>query len=158
KKPATPPVVKTEPQPTTPVVHTPSPVVMPKVQIQRIPFYQSARLFPVKPTIPVAKKVKPVTYKISLEPEPEPAPTPQPKSQPVAATKPAPHRTFPIMPSRVVTPPPGEKVAAPARTSKPEEMPSFSVDVEESKETTLEIYFTDGKGMFFRSTPELQLV
>jgi hypothetical protein len=34
----------------------------------------------------------------------------------------------------------------------------FKVETEEAKETTVEIYFTDGKGKFYNSTPEVQLL
>jgi hypothetical protein len=34
----------------------------------------------------------------------------------------------------------------------------FKVETEEAKETTVEIYFTDGKGKFYNSTPQVQLL
>ncbi len=151
-KPVPPPVAKRDtviPVP-KPVARTPSPVVLPKEYIRPVPFYTAARKFPVRNSIPPAKKVRPATYKISLDPEP-PAPAP------VATTKPA-NPNAPVMPTRTVpapaiaekTPPP------PARTDN--EKPSFTVNTEEAQETTLEVYFTDGKGTFYKSSPELQLV
>ena len=34
----------------------------------------------------------------------------------------------------------------------------FKVETEDAKETTVEVYFTDGKGKFYNSTPEVQLL
>ncbi len=156
-KPVTPPVVKrdTVPPAPKPVVHTPSPVVLPKTHIRPISLYATARSFPVRRNIPAAKKVKPATYKISLDPEPAPAATPPP----VAASKPS-NPNVPVMPTRPVTVPvtPDKTSEPPARLEKDIEKPSFTVNMEEAHETTLEIYFTDGKGTFYKSSPELQLV
>ncbi len=44
---------------------------------------------------------------------------------------------------------------------KPEKEPTkaeYKVETEDAKETTLEIYFTNGKGKFFNSTPQVQLL
>jgi hypothetical protein len=41
-------------------------------------------------------------------------------------------------------------------TSKPKEA-TFTTSTEDAKETTVEIYFTDGHGKFYRTTPQLQL-
>ncbi len=155
-KPVTPPVVKrdTVPPAPKPVVRTPSPVIMPRENIRPIPLYTAARDFPVRPGIPVARKVTPVTYKIYLDPEPAPAAPP-----PVAATRPA-NPNMPIMPTRTVPVPttPDKASEPPPRLEKDIEKPSFTVNVEEAQETTVEIYFTDGKGTFYKSSPELQLV
>lgn len=45
------------------------------------------------------------------------------------------------------TPPPAEKKSG-----------EFKVETEEAKETTVEIYFTNGKGKFYNSTPQVQLL
>lgn len=63
--------------------------------------------------------------------------------------------TPPPAPKPKPTPPPAPK-PKPAETNKPKEA-KFNVQREEAQETTLEIYFTDGKGKFYETTPQIIL-
>jgi len=124
-----------------------SPVILPKDHISPLPLRRSMRLFAVAVKAPVARKVKPQTYAIKIDPVT--APPPMPAAATPAAT---------VQPTRAVPVPPAASTPAvkpPARTASPA---SFTVETEAAKETTLEIFFTDGKGTFYKSTPQLQLV
>jgi hypothetical protein len=72
-------------------------------------------------------------------------PTPKPKDSVVAVTKP---------PAPRIVPKP--KPTTPAETAKPKEA-KYTIQREDAKETTLEIYFTDGKGKFYQTNPQIVL-
>jgi hypothetical protein len=67
-----------------------------------------------------------------------------------------------VLSPRLLPPPIQFKVEpAPVVTKKPEpeqKKGEFKVETEEAKETTVEIYFTNGKGKFYNTTPQVQLM
>ena len=119
-----------------------------------------------QPSLPLAK--------IEKEPEPVPVPTPV-----VATVTPAPHPRDTARPAPPVpTPPPPVRTAEPPAktTSTIKELPpvrvtnpvpkpkdktqkeiTFTTSVENAPETGTRIYFTDGHGKFYKTTPKLQL-
>ena len=63
----------------------------------------------------------------------------------------------------VVVPPPPIPKPTPKPTSKPAEIPNtkaaeFTVSSESSTKTGIEVFFTDGKGKFYKSTPQMQVL
>lgn len=104
--------------------------------------------YQMKYETPSFKKIRVTAFKPPIEVVP-PAivSTPPPRKDTIiAVTKPPAPRTPPMRP----------KVTAPANAPKPKEA-KYTVQREETKETTLEIYFTDGKGKFYETTPQIVL-
>ncbi|PZF72907.1 vWA domain-containing protein [Taibaiella soli] len=138
------------------VAHAPTTVpLLAKEIIFPVPLFPSLRYFPVYFATPSYKKV-PVPRFTPIQPEPipvvptapapvvaapKPTPPPAPKPTPPPAPKPTPKPTKPPV---VIAPPP----------QKPKEAP-FTIETEDAQETTVEVYFTDGHGKFFSSTPQL---
>lgn len=74
---------------------------------------------------------------------PEPVVTPPPVVPPKPVVKP---EVKPIPPATVT-----------AETTRPKE-PKYNIEREEQKETTLEVFFTDGRGKFYQTTPQVVLL
>lgn len=138
--------------PTTPIkqepviTHTPANVpLLAKEIIFPVPLFPSLRYFPVYFATPSYKKVT-VPRFTPVQPEPVPviAEAPKPKPTPPPAPKPTP----PPAPKPKPTP------VAQNNPQKPKEAP-FTIETEDAQETTVEVYFTDGHGKFFSSTPQL---
>jgi hypothetical protein len=127
----------------------PAPVVRPKENIRPLPIRRSTRTtLPIAVKPPVLKKMPLHTYAIRIDiPDPGPAPVAARPEGTIQPTRTVPAAT-PATPSRTPAEPPSRS-AVPA---------PFTVQTEESKETTLELFFTDGKGTFYKSTPQIQLV
>lgn len=101
--------------------------------------------YQMKYETPSFKKVKVPAFKVPVEAPPPVASTPQRKDSIIAVTKPpAP---------RIVSKP---KPVIPAETNKLKEA-KYTIQREEATETTLEIYFTDGKGKFYQTNPQIVL-
>lgn len=81
---------------------------------------------------------------------PDPYP---PEEKPVVAAAKPPVVELP-KPRPVVKPP---SRPAPVETTKPKEA-KYNIEREEQKETTLEVFFTDGKGKFYQTTPQVVLL
>jgi hypothetical protein len=81
------------------------------------------------------------------------------KAVPPVATAPVPvaKTTIAIKKLERPAPPPVVKGTAHAPSNKPRET-SFTKQTEDAKETSLAILFTDGRGKFYSTTPELQLL
>lgn len=100
------------------------------------------------------------------------APVKQPSNLPVQTSKPAPSvvnipkPTPPPVaaaaPVKPVPPPPTPKPApakpVPVETIKPKEAKFDAVAHEEAKETSFELYFTNGKGKFYQTSPQVILL
>lgn len=138
-------------QPAAPLKQTPivtqAPANVPllaKEIIFPVPLFPSLRYFPVFFATPSYPKIA-VPRFTPIQPEPVPvAPPPV-----VAAPKPTP----PPAPKPTPTPAPKPKPVAP-KPQTPKEAP-FTVETEDAQETTVEVYFTDGHGKFYSSTPQL---
>ena len=76
-----------------------------------------------------------------------PVAAPPPVEKPVVAAKPPAPKPKPAI--KPTTPP--------VQTTRAKE-PKYSVEREEQKETTLEVYFTDGRGRFYETAPQVVLV
>ena len=145
------PVVKEEPKP-VPVKEIPQPPTHSKIQVDTAPFVREkiGKMNTVSYTTisyalfwSIPKKLKNIPVpRISL-PAAEPTPvTPPPQSKaPVQAPK-----------------PPVAKPAAPKASAPGKNDASYTTKTEPSAETLLEIYFTDGKGKYYSSTPPMQLI
>lgn len=154
------PVAK--PVPASPVVVS---YEVKKVQINPLAAAQTGRTLPVRfATAPFARlsiprfplpKADPDTITLTYsrpvpdKPVPQqqqtpPPPAPKPKPQAQVAVK-------PVTPKPSVTTPPAPK---PAQQYK---QVSYTRETEDSKETMVSIYFTDGHGKFYQSTPQLYL-
>ncbi len=94
---------------------------------------------------PSFKKIRVPVFKVPVEATTPVTSVKQRKDSIIAVTKPpAP---------RIVTKP---KPSTPAETTKPKEA-KYTIQREEATETTLEIYFTDGKGKFYQTNPQIVL-
>lgn len=158
-------VPRAQPEPIEkPVVVTPPPPPPPPVEVPRqkeqVVYLNTGKVASIKmPELTIAQLQYARVEKISvpaLKPEPEeppvvaaaPKPTPPPPPpapKPTPAPKPAPKPT-------TAPPPPANEPP-----SKPKE-PKYNVEREEQAETTLEVYFTDGKGKFYQTAPQIILI
>ncbi len=123
-------------------------IVLPKVQMEKIPYRYSTKLFSVYWTmgnpnkwtripalkIPPREKVDTVRTIVTYK-------TPD----------------IPTPPKMVFKPQPGG-VRIAQDISKEDKPTEFTITKELSKETTLQVYFTNGKGKFFQTSPRLLLV
>jgi hypothetical protein len=147
--------------PATPRAAPPSQVATPKVVIppppraqETVTYLSTVSVAGIKLpdiTLPLPKLVRVDKFNVPrMQPEPEEKPV-------VAAVKP-PVQTPPVVkpapPKPVVKPAPKPAEAPP---SKPKE-PKYNIEREEQKETTLEVYFTDGRGKFYQTTPQIVLL
>jgi len=131
-------VTKPEPPkatPKPPVVET----QLPKELIDRMPSLTKMQRTPV---IFTTETFKPI---IATKPK-----LPEPEKEVVAAAPPA------VKPPAKVSKPVVAKPKPNPETEKPKEL-KYDVQREDSKETTLEILFTDGKGHFYQTSPEIVL-
>jgi len=90
---------------------------------------------PVPASIPMQPEPRPV---VETFPKPAPPPSPAPKPKPVVKPKPTPPAPKPTV-----------------KTKTPDN--NYVISTTDSKETTLEVYFEDGKGNFYHSTPQMLL-
>jgi Cell division protein len=153
-----PTVIKVQEQPKPVPVEQPKP--LPKETVARIE-NGSLKSFSLKYETPpfFAKRVP--DYKVPpqlLEPETNSIPTNAPAT--IATNTPPPPAvktvTPPPIPKPKPTPPTPAPKPKPVATDKPKEA-KYNVQREEAMETTLEIYFTNGKGKFYETTPKIIL-
>lgn len=116
-----------------------------KEQIDALPVRKGKAYMPnyYVSIITLNKRKVPAIDPIKKEPEEVAAIKPQPV-QPVAAPKPA---TTPVKKQPVVSDNTSNKTEA-----------KFTAKKEPAAETTLEIFFTDGKGKFYQTTPPIQVL
>lgn len=157
----TPPVVikRDTPQPPPVVVKKDTPVVKPapspvvsydikKVQINPVGPAVSGRTLPVRFATAPFKKLKMPSF---APPKPDPDTIVLTYNKPVTQTPPTPKpQPKPPVQKPVATPP------VPKPEDKPKEV-AYTRETEDSKETTVSIYFTDGHGKYYQSTPQLLL-
>lgn len=157
-----------EPEPVKPKAEVPAPLL--KTEISSLRINKPARLFPqmyVTPSfrsvqmpparIPVPERETPATITANVTPPSGPTTLVIPNTNNPA--EPKPEVPKPEMPKPAPKPEP-KKIAKPV-TPPPPEKPKeakYTVDREEAKETSLEVYFTNGKGKFYKSTPQLVLL
>lgn len=129
-------------------VTPPPPPPLPKVKLTRLARKRQLKelsYFSDEP-IPATLKNIPqpifVAVQIPAEPTPVNKPTPTPAPKPVASKPPV----------KKPTPP------APPKPKKEEgkEVP-FSIQTEDAKETMVEVFFTDGRGKFYYTSPEVRV-
>ena len=144
-----------------PLLHT---ISVSRPTVPRLPPEPVVAIVPVHTEPPVVKTTPPVTKPVT------PVATPTPpviKATPVAKTTPPVIKTPAVKP----TPPHGDTVGAsvsimqlppvkttplPVKPAAPKKEAEIVVSTEDAKETSVDIYFTDGHGKFFKSTPELE--
>ncbi|MCD6063149.1 MAG: von willebrand factor type a [Flavipsychrobacter sp.] len=134
----------------------PAPVIVPTRQKEQVVYLNAGRIATIKlPEQTIAKPQYARVDKLTVPPL-----TPEPEEKPVVvAAPPPPPKPAPVVkltpkPTPKPTPPP-QPADVPA--TKPKE-PKFAIEREEQKETTLEVYFTDGKGKFYQTTPQIVLL
>jgi hypothetical protein len=113
------------------------PVRFATASLKKLPI-PNIKVKPVKPdpdTITITYN-KPVTQTPPVQTPPPPKPKPKPQPQPVVK--------------------PAQPVVNNTPVDKPRQM-AYTRETEDAKETTVSIYFTDGHGKFYQSTPQLQL-
>jgi hypothetical protein len=147
-----PPVVKEEPKP-VPVKETPPPSPS-KIQVDTAPFVREkiAKIRTLSYGMiryalfwSASKPVRWPVPEIAL-PERETAPVPTPQTPPQSKA--------PVQaPKPTVARPAAPRPSAPGKNDA-----TYTTKTEPSAETLLEIYFTDGKGKFYASTPPMQLI
>ncbi|XZF13218.1 hypothetical protein ACTHGU_15630 [Chitinophagaceae bacterium MMS25-I14] len=129
----------------------PSPVVLPKEPINPMMPLIVPRLYPV---FYVTRSIEPVKVPgFKLKPAPEVIPS----APPVVAKKPTP---TPV-PKPVVTvkkPKPAANTSTTVVTMGTLKPSPYTIQTEDAQETTVEIYFTDGHGKFYSTTPQLSFV
>ncbi len=152
--------------PPEPVVEAPKP---PKPEIIAPLTSAPRRRLPVNAHVPTTLPGLSVLIDARVAPPPREAPVvvaPPVKRDTIIAVKPAPPRRDTATKTTVVIrkiDPPAKPVVKPATTkpvitsTKPKET-EFTKQTEDSKETTLSILFTDGRGKFYASSPQLQLL
>lgn len=162
-----------EPEPSKPV---PPPPPLPKNQIAALQMNGRPRYLPQMYVTPSFRTVRLPVYNV---PEAEPTPTPTPVTTAITPAPPVvtpptgptklvvPNTNKPAQEPRPVTPPPAAtttQTKPPATTKrivpeppKPKEG-KFTIEHKESKETTVEVYFTDGRGKFYSTTPQVLLL
>lgn len=150
KKEIPPPVKKEEPV----KVVVPEPVIVrEKRQIDRISFAMKLRTMNLLYTLPYGVPVR--VPGLQLKPYIEEAPPIDRNVIPQAAvTKPAP----PAKPVVIEPTAPKPKIVTSKTVRKPEkkeEHLDYVVKTEEAKESTLQIYFTNGQGKFYRTEPRM---
>lgn len=137
----------TAPVSSSPVVTVPAVPILAKEIINPMQTFVPLRLFPVFFATPSYHKINvpAVTY---IKPDPVPVVTaPKPVEQPKPVTPPAPKPVVkPANPTNVTT--------TATNNSKPKEAP-FTIETEDATETTVQVYFTDGHGKSYSSTPQL---
>ncbi|RYD59364.1 MAG: VWA domain-containing protein [Sphingobacteriales bacterium] len=131
---AEPPIVTTIAV-TTPAPSGPTRLVIPNTNKGEAPKLEAPKTEAPKQVPPKAEAPKPEVPK-PVAPKPEVAKPVKPTPKPTVATSAKP----------VVEPEPKPKEA------------TFTVDREDAKETTLEVYLTNGKGKFYKTTPQLLLL
>ncbi len=124
----------------------------PKDALQQLSFVSISRILPqrIKMPRPGVVKVSPFKPFKTEAPDPQLANTqsPKPVTQTSSISKPVPKP----QPQTVAAKPPVK-----ADIPKPKEA-KFKVEHEEAKETTFELYFTNGKGKFYQSSPQIILL
>lgn len=128
-----------------------------RTDMPRVATVGKPRRLPLLFTIPTYKEldIPRIAWK-EIKEEPAPAPKPVPVPKPVETPKPVAKETPKPKPAVNGTVKPSE---LPKPKPKPE--PPKIVDVvakvetEEAEETTVEVYFTNGKGRFYSSTPQI---
>jgi hypothetical protein len=174
------PELKVEPKKTEPPKETPKaePVKEPatvtappptKIQVNTVPFTKDK--FQTLPTLgydrisyalfwstttPKKRRLPLITFPtVEAEPATTTAATPTPAP---STTKPAaPPAPKPSAPKPAVPKPPKQNPGATQQYGDKTEA-SFTTKVEPAQQTLLEVYFTDGKGKFYTSTPPMKLV
>ncbi len=131
-------------EPRTPFAAAYLPVRIPRplVVARAAPPSRRAAAFQQIKISPLTRVEEPVA--VISTPVPVPAPTPAPRPAPTPAPRPAASR-----------PAPAPRPAAPS-VPKPKEAP-YTVQVEDAAETSVEVYFTDGRGTFYSTTPQVVL-
>ncbi len=115
------------------------------------------RPVPVFTFPPAAPDTQVVTNPRPVPVPPTVAAAPKPTTPPAATTpKPAPPTPSRPQPSKPAAPKPAS-TQNPSGADKPTTA-TFTTTTETAPETLLEIYFTDGKGKFYTSTPPMQLI
>jgi hypothetical protein len=145
------PVIKKD----TPVVVKPSlikvtqssPVVLDKVDVPFVSVMQSHRQFPLFYITPPPKRLPLPKFVFITTADPAP----------VVPDKPKPPADAVAMPTKTVTPVATTAPKITPKVDKPKD-PTFTTETEDNSETTVEIFFTDGKGVFYRSQPELEML
>ncbi len=134
-----------------------------KTDMQRIATVGKPRRLPLLFTVPTYKEldIKRIAWKEIKE---EPVPAPKPVEKPVETPKPveAPKPVAKEIPKPKLVPAPTPKPAPkPVPKPAPKNDPPRIVDVvakvetEDAEETTVEVYFTNGKGRFYSTTPQI---
>jgi len=147
------PVIKEEPKPIVkeepkPIEKKEEPIVLPKQpDINRIISITKLKRMNMLYTLADAQPVKVPKLFIKIIAEEEPKVvnnTPKPKViEPTAATKPT---------------KPTEKRTPPTKAKEGEEKLTFTEKTEQAKETTVQIYFTNGQGKFYSTEPKLSFL
>lgn len=154
EEPAPVPVVKTEPTPVPIVKAEPEQPKSSGIIVQQEPEVKKLKKDTID-AIVVSNDPKKLSQKIVTQsittttvPDVTPEPIKEPE-QPKPVYKQIPQTTPQQIRSAPVTTP--NTIAA-------NKKPEYSVEEEEAKETTLQIFFTNGKGKYYESTPKLVLV
>lgn len=136
-----PPIIQPNIKTTTPTYDLTDRTVpqLPKEAIDRMPSLTKMQRMPVVFTTGIFKPITATKPKL-----------PEPEKEVVTAPPPA------IKPQPIVQKPIAAKPKPNSDTEKPKEL-KYDVQREDSKETTLELLFTDGKGHFYQTSPEILL-
>lgn len=127
-----------------PVQPEPEPVTVSRVEMARMPLLRG--------TIAAGRIGNPVLRRSRILPRPVVKADPEPvAATPTPSTPPTPRPT-PVRPPAATRP-------APARprtnTPPPPTVAEYTTTTEPAKESSIEVYFTDGKGTFYQTSPEL---
>ncbi len=119
---------------------------------------ESRTRFPyrMKYETPAFKTIKVPAFKAPIEQAPPSIAQVPPSATPVIV-KPQPPKDSIIAVTRPPSPRPQPKPKAPQPAQPKLKEAKYTIQREEAQETTLEIYFTDGKGKFYETTPQVIL-
>lgn len=152
------PIIKEEPKP---VIKEEPPVILPKISsVDRIRSITTPRKMNLLYTLPEGRLVnvpKLNNFKVTIDEEPKQA-APSPNTTAANPPKTNPGKPSIIEPSGPATPKPAvNKPPTRSNDKKSEEKLDFIVKTEDAKESTLQIYFTNGQGKFYRTEPKMQV-
>lgn len=156
-----------------PEMEPPKPDPLPKDRIATLTINSRPRYLPQMYVTPSFRTLRLPVFKVPA-PEVEPIPVPTATTVAVPPTPPTgptklvvPNTNKQTQQMRPMDPPPVTAAAKPkpstpvkpavAEPPKPKEA-KHTVERQESKETTVEVYFTDGRGKFYSTTPQILLL
>lgn len=134
----------------------------PVLKQRAIPAYNPAKLEVEKLTIsPAPAAVKPINKPVEVTTTNVDAPKtvtpPAANYKPIVSAPPPPAVTNKPPSKPVIAPKPERIEPQPVASTKPKEL-KYTQKNEDAKETTLQVYFSDGKGTFYQTSPQLVLL